>query len=172
MVTNLNITLDDDIADSARSVKDDLGLTWAEFVEAAAECLRERDESAREAPESPPDPAPDTSPAHEREPEHSAHARESEGLRERIDALDEVPGSGRTEEARRDAIEAMAELLRERGTAEKSDLLAVVDADAVGYTSEASFWSNCIKGKNTLKALDSVQTPPEGGRVWRWVGKN
>jgi hypothetical protein len=51
-------------------------------------------------------------------------------------------------------------------------LLEVVDADAVRYACEASFWSNCTKGKETLKALDAVHTPPEGGRTWQWVGKN
>jgi hypothetical protein len=39
MVTTLNITLDDVVADRARSVKQDRDLTWAEFIEVAAEAL-------------------------------------------------------------------------------------------------------------------------------------
>lgn len=39
MVTTLNITLDDDVADRARRVKDEQGLTWPEYIEAAAEAL-------------------------------------------------------------------------------------------------------------------------------------
>lgn len=43
MVTTLNITLDDDVAERARNVKDDRGLTWAEYVEAAADALEDSD---------------------------------------------------------------------------------------------------------------------------------
>lgn len=39
MVTTLNITLDDNVADRARRVKDQQDLTWPEYVEAAAEAL-------------------------------------------------------------------------------------------------------------------------------------
>jgi antitoxin component of RelBE/YafQ-DinJ toxin-antitoxin module len=39
MVTTLNITLDDDVADQARQVKEDRGLTWAEYIEEAADAL-------------------------------------------------------------------------------------------------------------------------------------
>jgi hypothetical protein len=42
VVTTLNITLDDDVAEYARTVKDDLGVTWAEYVEEAAEALEEK----------------------------------------------------------------------------------------------------------------------------------
>jgi antitoxin component of RelBE/YafQ-DinJ toxin-antitoxin module len=41
MVTTLNITLDDEVAEHAREVKDELGLTWAEYVEEAAGALAE-----------------------------------------------------------------------------------------------------------------------------------
>lgn len=37
MVTTLNITLNDDVADDLRAKKDALGLTWAEFLEWAGE---------------------------------------------------------------------------------------------------------------------------------------
>jgi len=39
MVTTLNITLDDDVADQAREIKNERGLTWPEFIEVAADEL-------------------------------------------------------------------------------------------------------------------------------------
>ena len=44
MVTTLNITLDDDVAERARQVKDDRGLTWAEYIEVAADALGEQND--------------------------------------------------------------------------------------------------------------------------------
>lgn len=43
MVRNLHATLDDDVYQEVKDVKDELGLTWEEFVVEAAECLQERD---------------------------------------------------------------------------------------------------------------------------------
>lgn len=88
---------------------------------------------------------------------------------ESVDDLD-VPGSGATAERRRRTIGRLYAYLRDQGTAEKSDFLALVDPDDVGYASEASFWSNCVKGKDTLSALPGVETPGEGERRWRFVG--
>ena len=80
----------------------------------------------------------------------------------------DVPGSGELEERRKETVIEMARLLRDRGAAEKSDFLEVVDADAVGYSSAESFWSNCIKGRNSLKAVSGVQKPPQGRNEWTW----
>ena len=52
MVTTLNITLDDAIANKARRVKDDRGLTWAEFIEVAADELQELESKDRRDRES------------------------------------------------------------------------------------------------------------------------
>lgn len=41
MVTTLNITLDDEVAERARQVKEERGLTWAEYVEEAADALED-----------------------------------------------------------------------------------------------------------------------------------
>jgi hypothetical protein len=41
VVKTLNITLDDETYRDARQVKDDLGVTWPEFVEVAADELGE-----------------------------------------------------------------------------------------------------------------------------------
>ena len=41
MVKRLNVPLDDSDYETARQVKDDLDLTWEEFIIEAAECLGE-----------------------------------------------------------------------------------------------------------------------------------
>jgi len=85
------------------------------------------------------------------------------------DALrDELAGSGDLLEERVDAIVAMYNRLRERGTAKKHELLDVVDVDATGYASRDSVWSNMVKGKETLSTLPGVETPPVGRTKWRY----
>jgi len=88
--------------------------------------------------------------------------------RERL--IDEVPSSGELAERRADEILKMYDLLRERGEAEKSDLLGVVDVEATEYASEASVWSNMVKGRDTLRALPGVETPRKGMTTWRYTG--
>lgn len=80
----------------------------------------------------------------------------------------EVPGSGETADARREALLEMWETLRADRAAAKKDLLAVVDPDDVDYQSRESFWSNCIKGRDTLRALPGVEPPDEGMHLWRF----
>ena len=94
-----------------------------------------------------------------------------------VDALD-LPGSGGKLDARRDAIRRMYDALREHAgePVGKGTLLALVDADAVGYASDESFWTNCVKANasagrdHALVALPGVEdwgggeyryTPPE-----------
>lgn len=88
-------------------------------------------------------------------------------VRRALSALD-VPGSGTVAEKRREAIFEMWRLLRDEGTATKANFLTVVDLDAVAYQSKDSFWSNCIKGKDTLRALPGVEPPSEGMSRWRY----
>jgi len=85
------------------------------------------------------------------------------------DTTIDVPGSGDLEERRKDTIIEMAQLLRDRGTAEKDDFLEVVPDDALGYDSKDSFWSNCVKGQDSLKAIPGVQKPPRGRTEWKWA---
>lgn len=87
----------------------------------------------------------------------------------RIDALD-LPGSGETLAARRDAIRRLYDYLQDQGTAQKSDFLDQIDADAVGYASAGSFWSNCVKGRDSLQSLPGVDAPGEGEHTWRFRG--
>lgn len=88
------------------------------------------------------------------------------------DAIDDVdlPGSGDTLAARRDALRRLYDHLREHGTAKKRDFLEQIDADAVGYASPESFWSNCVKGRDSLQALPAVDPPGEGEHTWRYRG--
>lgn len=145
MVTNLNIALDDDVAERAREVKEERGLTWAEYVEEAAEALAGGEAGGgHERPE----PAP-------------------VDVEEAVASLD-VPGSGGTAEARREAVQRLYDYLRENGTAGKGDFLELVDADAVGYVDADSFWANTVKGRDTLRALPGVVAPDEGNRTWRY----
>lgn len=81
---------------------------------------------------------------------------------------EELAGSGELLERRVDAILSMYDVLREQGEAEKDDLLDVVDVDAVDYADTDSVWSNMVKGRDSLRALPGVETPPTGRTVWRY----
>jgi hypothetical protein len=86
----------------------------------------------------------------------------------RAQLRDGLAGSGELLERRVDAVLTMYGVLRERGSAEKGELLNAVDVDATGYQDETSVWSNMVKGKDTLSALPGVETPPTGRTEWRW----
>lgn len=88
--------------------------------------------------------------------------------RDRARLEDELAGSGDLLERRVDAMVAMYDVLREKGEAEKDDLLEAVDVDATGYQDETSVWSNMVKGCDTLRALPGVKTPGPGRTVWRY----
>jgi hypothetical protein len=62
----------------------------------------------------------------------------------------------------------MYDSLREEGRAEKADLLAEIDADALGYASDDSVWANLIKGRDSLRALPGVESPPPGRSTWQF----
>ena len=83
----------------------------------------------------------------------------------------DVPGSGESLEARRATLARMYTYLMEEETATKADLIELVDPEYVGYSSRESFWSNCIKGRDTLRAIPGVQAPGEGEHTWRYVGR-
>ncbi len=79
------------------------------------------------------------------------------------------PAAAISKSAEKNTIIKMAQLLRDRGEAEKDDFLEVVDADRVDYASEESFWANCVKGRDSLKAVPGVQKPPRGRTEWKWA---
>jgi hypothetical protein len=84
------------------------------------------------------------------------------------DELD-LPGSGTTLEAREMAIARLYMHLEEEETASKADLLELIDPENVGYSSAESFWSNAVKGRDSLRALPGVEAPNEGEHTWRFV---
>jgi hypothetical protein len=92
----------------------------------------------------------------------------TDDVRERL--REELPGSGDRLDARVDAIVAMRDELRERGEAERGDLLDAVDVEATGYADANSLWKNTVAGRDTLRALDGVKRPPTGRSEWRWSG--
>lgn len=144
MVTTVNATLDDDVAERIKSVKDDLGLTWAEFLEEAANCLADRDADA----------TPTSGPATAKTPPPMPEDVDTDALR------DALPGTGRDLDARVTAVLSMYDYLRTHGTGEKGELLDVVDVDATSYASADSLWANAVKasgGKpNALELLPGV----------------
>jgi len=81
----------------------------------------------------------------------------------------DLPGSGDTYERRREAIARLYTYLREEGTATRADFLELIDPSDVDYASGASFWSNCVKGRDSLAALEGVQPPGEGEHTWRYT---
>jgi len=96
------------------------------------------------------------------------HAQSALDVDAAINAV-ETPGSGETLQRRREALREMYDYLREHGTARRRDFAELVDADAVGYGSFDSFWTNYVKAKDALKQLPNVDPPGEGGHTWRYT---
>lgn len=94
-------------------------------------------------------------------------SQEDENLREQL--RDELAGSGDLLEARVDEVLKMYDYLREHGTAEKDDLLDVVDVEATDYKDADSVWSNMVKGKDTLRTLPGVTKPSSGRSEWTYT---
>jgi len=170
MVTTLNITLDDDVADDLRRVKNELDMTWAEFVEAAGRCLEEREEDTAGAARDPPTDDSTASPAADPSTATDDHSGDVSAVTDahREHLREELAGSGETLEARVDAILAMYGHLRMEGEAEKDDFLALVDPETVRYDSRDSVWSNMVKGKDTLGGLPGIKKPDTGLTTWRY----
>lgn len=86
------------------------------------------------------------------------------------DDLD-LPGSGDRLQERRAMLADLYRHLQEHGTATKTEFLELVEPERVGYASAESFWANCIKGRDSLRALPGVEPPDEGEHTWRYVGE-
>lgn len=83
------------------------------------------------------------------------------------DDLD-LPGSGETYEQRRRAIGTLVAYLQAEGTATRADFLELINPDDVRYASADSFWSNAVKGRDSLSAVEGVVPPSEGEHSWRY----
>jgi len=91
-------------------------------------------------------------------------ARSDEPLPDELD----LPGSGTTLEARRVTLSRLYAYLQQEGSAAKSDMLELVDPEYVGYSSAESFWSNAIKGRDSLRVLPGIRPPNEGEHSWHY----
>ena len=136
MVKSINVSLDDEVYEKIKSTKDQLDMTWPEFLEFAAEELRPNESKTVDT--------------------------------ETVDVELDIPGSGELRDRRKKACVEMAELLRDRGTATKSDFLELVEPNEVGYSSAESFWSNCVKGRDSLRAIPGVKPPKDGLSEWSY----
>lgn len=123
-----------------------------------AERARERQKTRR--PEEPVETADDTTNTEpEREPAPDAE--------DAVAALD-LPGSGANLEGRRAAVRAIYEYLKTHGQGQRSEFKEVVDADATGYNSFNSFYTNCMDNGGVLAELPGVQSPGEGGHTYTY----
>lgn len=85
-----------------------------------------------------------------------------------IDSLD-LPGSGDVLEARRDAVRAIYDYIRENGKGRKSEFEDLLNTENLGYDSFHSFWKNTVTKRDALD-LPGVATPSEGSPWYRYVG--
>lgn len=108
-----------------------------------------------------------------RRPDRDADGADQEPTREEIiDGLD-LSGSGDTLEARREAVRACCEYLRENGEATKSDFVsALYDEHRAGYQSTGGWWNTIGKDglRTVAERVDHVNAPGEGEHVWFWTG--
>lgn len=198
MVTTLNITLDDDVADRAREVKDNIGVTWAEFIEVAADAMDEpedtvaRSEDVADSGLQTPDSGTDRE---TRSPRDSTEetalddpaltVTDSTPSPERLesDGLGgvEFPASVDRDEAELAVLSARA-FLQETGGASMREIVATVmpehslgydvpeieDGDLVTDRYRGAWWRRVVKPG--LKALEEVEAPARGQSRWRYTG--
>jgi hypothetical protein len=86
------------------------------------------------------------------------------------DAIEDadLPGSGPTLDARREALSAAYEYLTEHPEAKKADFLRDVYAEYPANYESAEGWWNAIQP--ALKQLPGVDPPEERGHIWHFLG--
>lgn len=80
----------------------------------------------------------------------------------------ELPGTGETLQARREALLAAYDYLRDNPTAKKADFLREVFPDNPAGYETAEGWWNTIQP--ALKQLPGVDPPEERGHIWHYLG--
>lgn len=191
MVYTINAVFDDAEADRLREIKSGTEMTWAEIILEALEFWDEHnpqqslddvgeqaglEESVGRRDVDVGEPKGRTQTVEMGDRSDQDDAGDQDGVDPDLEDLVahpaiadlDVPGSGEKVIARLKTIDECYDLLRERGTAEKQDFLDLVDVDAVEYASPESFWSNCIKGHDTLRTLPGVEPPTQGGGDIKW----
>ena len=88
-------------------------------------------------------------------------------IKKAIRAAD-LPGSGPTLEARRDALRAAYEYIVDHPSATKSEFLEHVYPDHPAEFETAEGWWNAIQP--ALKELPAVDPPEERGHIWNFLG--
>lgn len=94
-------------------------------------------------------------------------ADEPAALESEIKSLD-LPGTGKTLEARREALLAAYEYLQEHPEAKKSDFLQDVFPENPAEYQTAEGWWNAIQP--ALAKLPGVDPPEERGHIWHFIG--
>ena len=141
-------------------------------------CRAEDGQERRETPvEEPPDET-DTADTPRREDAHTP--RETPPFADAVDAVaeDVLPGSGAKLEARREALHAAVEYLRERGQATPKDFRTDVYPDYTGHYTDGddparSWWKNCIyKGLRELAERTDLVEKADTTGEWTWRGES
>lgn len=86
-----------------------------------------------------------------------------------VDALEWDVSASKTER-RVEAVAICYELLREEGRATTADLRDRVYSAYDDGLTESTWWSNVVTV--LLKRLDGVESPPSGGRTWRFQSES
>lgn len=94
-------------------------------------------------------------------------AGEPAALEREIKSVD-LPGTGKTLEARREALLAAYEYLQEHPEAKKSDFLQDVFPENPAEYQTAEGWWNAIQP--ALAKLPGVDPPEERGHIWHFIG--
>jgi hypothetical protein len=121
----------------------------------------------------------DTNPSHPRQDDVSGEEGPSWGTDPSPDDYDrleaEIPGEPGTLDMERkvDAVIVMWDFLREIGKADKNAMMdaAADEIEATGYADPISFWSNVVKGRDSLSGFDGVHKPPKGLSTWEFVDR-
>ncbi|MFC4544281.1 helix-turn-helix domain-containing protein [Halosolutus amylolyticus] len=90
-------------------------------------------------------------------------------VQEAMETID-LPGTGATLEARREALLASYEFLIDHPSARKSDFLENVYPDHPAEFETAEGWWNAIQP--ALKELPGVDPPEERGHIWNFLGSD
>lgn len=114
-----------------------------------------------------PDPPEDGAERAGTEPGGDPGTARTRAVEERIDEID-LPGSGSTLVARREALRAAYDYLVENPSARKSDFLADVFPDHPAEYDTAEGWWNALQP--ALKELPGVDPPEERGHIWHFLG--
>jgi hypothetical protein len=121
----------------------------------------------------------DTNPSRPRQDDVRGEERPSWGTDPSSDDIArleaEIPGEPGTLDMERkvDAVIVMWDFLREAGKADKDAMMdaAADEIEATGYADPISFWSNVVKGRDTLSGFDGVHKPPTGLSTWEFVDR-